>query len=1115
MLGTSKSVWGFDPRTIPGCQLWLDGADSTTVTGTTSVTAWRDKSVNGYVANSFVNSVPNPSWVSNVRNGNGVIQYSAGNGSSIANFVLAQTMSIFKVYYPINQSTGSPFIEHGPNENAESGFYFHAQEGNNFAINSGTGQIFVNFGTTTVSNTWQMIEGINPDPANGNTMAFYVNGTTRASGSTQSGTTTVTKTLYINGRAGTSSVSYNNYLAELIIYNIAVTTSQRQQIEGYLAHKWGLTGYYDSSIPLSIPGCQLWLDGRDTSSMTFSDSTITQWNDKSGNGYNATIAPDRVGAVYSTTYNAVNFASSTTGYITNYSAAPTNETMFVVGNNPSPSSPNNIIIGGVSGARSLGLGYTNAGTGTIGNLNTQVVWLASVGGYIAGTTALVRSQFTPSSNSVSFNGGSTATGGAPGFTAGRVTYLGVDATNGYFHYNGYMMEALFYNRILTTTEIQTIEGYLAKKWGLTSLYTALPSTHPFSSIPPHLRVFQPNDVPGCQLWLDAADSSTITYGTGLSIASWRDKANGYAVANSSAAHRPVYSQGTIRFNGITSPSYLDIPTLTIGSSAFSIFFVMQNTGPASGNAYAPHFFWPLSGNGSGALSMTGWLNTNIQGINANISSTLLKNQYYTISYTFGVTTNFEQLYANGISIGTYQKSSGYSASLYRIGAINTASTETSLDGNIGEVLVYNTALTTSQRQTIEWYLANKWAIFSTSPVSTPLTISGCGIWLDGADTSSMTLSSGAITQWRDKSGSSNHFTTSSGTPTSISDNGKTVANFTPGAIMTSANQISFTTSSAFFIVSKLSGDVVNWGNMLLGFTNINDGDKSIRFVENRLIGTGGFGDGNELANGSYYVNGTFNPSFGSSTYLNVYSLISTLAPQSGGTSFVTLSSSFMDRNFVGNIAEFIFYPGGVSDIQRQKIEGYLARKWGLTLPAPTVHPYDKFPPASLHTVVIPTSVRIINLGSGSGGATSGSFTMNSLVGGGTGTFTNSDVFMSDGGWGMAQCFDGGRSDYDLYMTQNPNFMELIFPRELMVTKIFLVPRNQQDAFPSSLTLKADGTLVGTYTPTTVSQALGMGISYSGTGFYIQPAAKGTTWRFDFTSTPVSFGEIEFWGYLPT
>jgi hypothetical protein len=242
----------FVPTLISGNQLWLDGADSSTITGTTSVTAWRDKSTNAYVANSFVNSVANPSSVSNIQNGNGVIRYTAGNGSSIANFVLAQTMSIFMLYYPINQSTNGPFLEHSPDANTNSGLYFHANGGDNFLINAGTtGYPFpsVNFGNTTVSNTWQLIQGINPDTVNSNKIAFYVNGTTRASGATQSAAITVTKTLYINGRGGTGNLSYNTYLAELIIYNTALTPSQRQRVEGYLAQKWGL----QSSLPANHP----------------------------------------------------------------------------------------------------------------------------------------------------------------------------------------------------------------------------------------------------------------------------------------------------------------------------------------------------------------------------------------------------------------------------------------------------------------------------------------------------------------------------------------------------------------------------------------------------------------------------------------------------------------------------------------------------------------------------------------------------------------------------------------------------------------------------------------------------------------------------------------------
>jgi len=245
------------PMNIPGCVLWLDGADQSTITGTTTMTAWKDKSPNRYTANSFSNSVAAPSWVSNVQNGNGVIQYSAGNGSSISSFVLAQTMSIFEVYYPINQAIDGPFLEQGTNANAGSsaGFFFHAQNNNNFLINpAGPTATSVNFGTTAISNTWQLIEGINPDPASSTTMAYYVNGVVKASGTTQSGTTTVTATLYINGRGGANVLSYNAYLAELIIYNTALSTAQRQSVENYLMSKWGIsnvTSHPFKSIPPS------------------------------------------------------------------------------------------------------------------------------------------------------------------------------------------------------------------------------------------------------------------------------------------------------------------------------------------------------------------------------------------------------------------------------------------------------------------------------------------------------------------------------------------------------------------------------------------------------------------------------------------------------------------------------------------------------------------------------------------------------------------------------------------------------------------------------------------------------------------------------------------------
>jgi hypothetical protein len=234
----------------------------------------------------------------------------------------------------------------------------------------------------------------------------------------------------------------------------------------------------------------------------------------------------------------------------------------------------------------------------------------------------------------------------------------------------------------------------------------------------------------------------------------------------------------------------------------------------------------------------------------------------------------------------------------------------------------------------------------------PTSIAGCTLWLDSTDSGSITFSSGSnVGQWRDKSGAGNHFGTVAGTVTRITDGSFSVINIASGGIMSSANQITFTTSSAFFIVSKITG-VATWGNMLLGFSDINGGDTSIRFEEFMLRGTRGTGNGNDLASGTYYVNGTLNPSFGSSTYLNVYSIIGTVAPQSGGTSFLTFSSSFLGRYFIGNIAEFLFYPGGVTSTQRENIESYLAQKWGLTASLPVGHLHLTQPVSLISTPAI-------------------------------------------------------------------------------------------------------------------------------------------------------------------
>ena len=226
----------------------------------------------------------------------------------------------------------------------------------------------------------------------------------------------------------------------------------------------------------------------------------------------------------------------------------------------------------------------------------------------------------------------------------------------------------------------------------------------------------------------------------------------------------------------------------------------------------------------------------------------------------------------------------------------------------------------------------------------PTYIAGCSIWLDGADTSSnsMTFSSSSnLSVWKDKSGSSNNFS-ASGTVANITDGGYSVVSFPSGGVMTSTNSVSVSSNSALFVVSKLTS-IPNGVGRIVEFPNISSGDFAVRYnsPSNGLIGTPTVAgnNSNDFANNKYFVNGVFNPNYTLSSFSNVYTLIDSMISTGSGTSTIKLSDNVYNQYFVGNIAEFIYYPnGGLTNSQRRQVEMYLASKWGLGTPLSTFSP---------------------------------------------------------------------------------------------------------------------------------------------------------------------------------
>ena len=131
--------------------------------------------------------------------------------------------------------------------------------------------------------------------------SLYVNGTFKTLVGGTYFPYTVSSTVFGNGY---QSSDFNGNISELRYYKRVLTPMEIRTLYLYTYGKSGanaiiptldsavsISPYTNSKFsPLNIPGCQLWLDAADYSTIVLQNGTryVTQWNDKSGKGYNFT-----------------------------------------------------------------------------------------------------------------------------------------------------------------------------------------------------------------------------------------------------------------------------------------------------------------------------------------------------------------------------------------------------------------------------------------------------------------------------------------------------------------------------------------------------------------------------------------------------------------------------------------------------------------------------------------------------------------------------------------------------------------------------------------------------------------------------------------------------------
>ena len=232
-------------------------------------------------------------------------------------------------------------------------------------------------------------------------------------------------------------------------------------------------------VPTSVTGCRMWFDTFDAS-YTLSGTTVTSWTNKSGNA-NLTVngGLSIVNQAYLNGKSSIRFSGS--GGSSFRPVAPIPYTtvyrnMFLV----ATLSGNYAIY--ITGDSIAGEQYSY--NGAIQISKPGIVGLGTAQGVVGNETLLVSLCMSSGGNTGIFVNGTskTLTDNLPavGFLSTGSSTATVGNAGPYIQQYD-MYELLHYDGEITATQRQTIEGYLAWKWGLQS---TLPAGHPFKTAAP-------------------------------------------------------------------------------------------------------------------------------------------------------------------------------------------------------------------------------------------------------------------------------------------------------------------------------------------------------------------------------------------------------------------------------------------------------------------------------------------------------------------------------------------------------------------------------------------------------------------------------------------------------
>ncbi len=456
------------PTEISGCALWLDGADSSAASMTLNgslVETWKDKSGNGrdFTATSTARPTLTPSAINSrsavtfagsltTMTGNTAAQDVIRNLAGYTIFTAIRTASVAggerfafgvgsTILFRTGQQDSRPFI---------GGRRLYADTLESVTDGSGTlttGTAFIQ--TAVVNHSSQSLTGIR------NGAAFATDATYMGAGTVQNNEAATS----VGSQGGGTYGFWNGDIAEIVVFNTALSTADRARVEAYLAAKWAISGVHAPATASSDP--------------------VGYWADKSGNARHATQGTAGSRPTISVPSGGTEMVNGRRALL----AFSSNAGGVGLGNIGSafPNSSGTAFFaykvndGGTGIDNSYGIAMSrlnNSSTQSSGS--NEGFWRTS---RLAGTNpaplptsgygaAIYTINSAASGYTLRYNSAPFYTTATQDWNAGNSYYLWSDPASNMTRLGGWIGEAILYNRSLSASETRRVEQYLSSRWGI-------------------------------------------------------------------------------------------------------------------------------------------------------------------------------------------------------------------------------------------------------------------------------------------------------------------------------------------------------------------------------------------------------------------------------------------------------------------------------------------------------------------------------------------------------------------------------------------------------------------------------------------------------------------------